>query len=131
MMLFFKKAQKQELDSKAKKFVEELNGFIDSCNDENMLNKMFTEVTILRMELDGKDSLWQNFKDFKKRKQNIGKKELIKVQFRDIIENYGNYDSAQLKQIDAIMNIVFNNVSVPKSWWQTLWEDICKAINVM
>ena len=130
-MLFFKKAQKQELDSKAKKFVEELNGFRDSCNDENMLNKMFTEVTILRMELDGKDSLWQNFKDFRKRKQNIGKKELIKVQFRDIIENYGNYDSEQLKQIDAIMNIVFKNVSVPKSWWQTLWGDICKAINVM
>ena len=130
-MALFKKQQKQELDSKAKKLAEDLNGFIDSCGDENILNKMFTEVTILRMELDNKDGLWQNFKDFRKRKQVTDKKSLIKVQFQDIIENYNSYNNEQLELIDKIMNIVFSNSPSQKSWWQNFWGDICKAIGVM
>ena len=92
-MSLFKKQQKQELDSKAKKLADDLNSFIDSCADENILNKMFTEVTILRMELDNKDGLWQNFKDFRKRKQAIDKKSLIKgqVSLEDFDENKTGY----------------------------------------
>lgn len=130
-MSLFKKQQKQELDSKAKKLAEDLNSFIDSCVDENILNKMFTEVTILRMELDNKDGLWQNFKDFRKRKQATDKKSLTKVQFQDVVENYNSYNNEQLKRINEIMNIVFNNIPSQKSWWQNFWGDICKAIGVM
>ena len=130
-MGLFKKTHKQELDEKAENFLGELTGFIDSCNDENMLNRMFTEVTILRMELDRKDSLLQNFRDFKKRQQSIEKKSLIKVQFQDIVENYASYNTEQLKRIDEIMNIVFKNTPSQKSGWQSFWENICKAINVM
>lgn len=129
-MSIFKKSQIKELDPKAQNFLSQLCSFVDRCNDEILLNKMFTEVTLLRMELDFKDSFLQNFKDWKKRREDISKKGLIKIQFCDVVENYKEYDIKQLQRIDSVMRIVVGSQE-PRKWWEKLWDDIEAAIGVM
>lgn len=130
-MSFIKKTLKKELEPKINEFKTQLDDFIDKCSDDNILNKMFTEIYLLRIELDKKDGFIQNVKDYIKRNKVYDKKALIKLQFEDIIDNYYNYEKDQLNRFNEIMSIILPNNNKAKNILKEIWENICKAIDVM
>lgn len=96
-------SKKTIIDAKAQEYINKINSFVDASNDENKLNLMFTDITILRMKLDGADGLFKNIKDFRERKKSLNRNDLIKVQIYDICEDYKKYKPEQIIEIDKIM----------------------------
>lgn len=118
--------KKKKLDEKAIEYIDEINKYVDSCTDDNILNLMFTEITILRMQLDKYDNILDNIRDAKKRKELINKKTLIKVQVYDICEDYHNYKDEQKKHVDDIMLKILPK-KINKSIWDVIKENIDNA----
>ena len=90
-----------------------------------MENKAFTEITILRMKLDKKDSFFLNFKDNFKRGIKIDKKNLIKVQFEDILEVsvFKKYNSEEIELIKETIKKILPTQK-EKSDWVKFWEEV-------
>lgn len=118
--------KKKKLDEKALTYIKELNNYVDSCKNDNELNLMFTEVTILRMRLDVFDSLLTNLRDARKRKEVIDKKSLIKVQIYDICESYSVFGVEEKKSVDLIMKKILPQKE-SKSFWVWIGECIDNA----
>ena len=85
---------------------------------------MFTEITILRIELDKFDSWISNIKDAKKRKENINKKDLINNQFYDICDSYSSYNDDNKKKIDNVMSKI-----LPAKGSKSIWNYIKEYFN--
>lgn len=120
-------SKKQKLNETALNYINDMNKFVENSKDASLLNLLFTEITILRMKLDKHDSFISNIKDAKKRKESINKKDLIKVQFYDICENYNSYSIEEIKEIDKIMNNILPKElpaqqNKSKSFWDLLKE---------
>lgn len=117
---------KKKLSDNVTSHIEKVNQYIEGTNDENVLNALFAEITILRMKLDRFDGFIRNLKDYKKRMKSINKKDLIKNQFLDICEDYSKYDREQKEEIDRILTKILpqnNN----KPWWSFITEALDNA----
>ena len=130
-MKLFKK--KYKLSDEAKEYISKIKEFIATTNDENKLNEIFTEITILRMKLDEFDGIIGNYRDLKKRKEDLTKKGLIISQLNDICEDYLGYSMEDKQLVDDVMNRIIpkpvenqvNNQSI--SWWDKIWGNYDKA----
>lgn len=121
----FEKNKDKEIIEIINKYEKKFFNYIDDERDESNLNKAFTEITILRMKLDKKDSFFLNFKDNFKRGIKIDKKNLIKVQFEDILEVsvFKKYNSEEIELIKETIKKILPTQK-EKSDWVKFWEEV-------
>ena len=119
----------QVIDEQVKKYQKAFFDYIDTEHNDATLNKIFTEITILRIKLDWHDSILANYVDWKKLNENCNKKELIKYQFEDVVKTS---KIRKYKQEDyKLINNVMNNILPQKqqSNWNLFWEWIEKSLD--
>lgn len=123
MSLFKKNKRKIENnDEKVNEYKERFFNYLDSENDDAALNKIFTEITILRIKLDNHDNILVNYFDSKKLRKECEKKELIKLQFKDIIKTSAlkKYNNDDYKLIDDTMQALLSSQQLTEC--KTLWD---------
>ncbi len=102
--MFGKKKYNKELLEKANKCKDIINAYVTNCSDNQVLNALFTKITIFRMKYDRKDFFIKNILDWMKRKKNIEVKALIVNQLDDILdESIFEYDETQIKELEQFM----------------------------
>lgn len=123
MNLFSKKKSNEELKKISEECLETIKNFINTTNDANRLNMIFTEVTIFRMKYDKKDNIWQNYKDRKRREQNLERNLLIVIQLEDIFDNIEGFKTEEHQELNSLMNRVLPHpVLIGKNGWQSFWN---------
>lgn len=123
MNLFSKKKSNEELKKISEECLETIKNFINTTNDANRLNMIFTEVTIFRMKYDKKDNIWQNYKDRKRREQNLERNLLIIIQLEDIFDNIEGFKTEEHQELNSLMNRVLPHpVLIGKNGWQSFWN---------
>lgn len=105
------------------KYINAVNAFVDTINDENKLNDLFVKITILRIKLDPADGIFQNFKDYLERQNSSCRNNLIKLQFNDICLGYHKYNANQKREIDSIMLEI-----LPKQTNNSIWNSIKQSL---
>jgi hypothetical protein len=122
-------SHKDQKDEKVQAYKQEFQNYINNLNDQNGLYKTFTEITILRIKLDKNDSIFKNFKDALERNTICNVKELIILQFNDIMTTCKSYKKTDYELIDSTMkNILPTNV--PNSnWIQSIFEWIQSGLD--
>lgn len=125
MGLFTSKKSNEELKKISDECLTTLRNYINSTNDDNRLNMIFTRITIFRMKYDKKDSLFQNLVDRKKREQNLERNKLIIIQLEDIFSNIQNFDDTELSELDNLMKSVLPpQVANDKNGWNDFWKNV-------
>mgnify|MGYP006883602736 CR=1 FL=1 len=123
MNLFSKKKSNEELKKISEECLETIKNFINTTNDANRLNMIFTEVTIFRMKYDKKDNIWQNYKDRKRREQNLERNLLLVIQLEDIFDNIEGFKTEEHQELNSLMNRVLPHpVLIGKNGWQSFWN---------
>lgn len=120
---------KQEIDEKVKQYQEVFFNYIDKETNDNTLNRIFTEITILRIKLDGHDNIITNHFDSKKLSNNCNKKDMIKFQFDDIIKTSRTkkYKTEGYNLIDSVMKTILPMQQ--KNDWELFWEWIRNCLD--
>ena len=123
MGIFTKSKSKEELKKLSNECLLTIKKFIDNTNETNRLNLIFTEITIFRMKYDRKDNIWQNYKDRKKREQNIERNFLIAVQLEDIFDDFEKFKDEELEELNELMSrILPQQVVNEQNGWINFWN---------
>lgn len=122
---------KEEFEKIKLEYLEKLNKYIDSA-DDNELNKIFTDITILRLKTDKHDSIFKNLRDYHKRKNELNKINLIKLQFEDIFDDgLLKRPKEELDVIKLTLDKLFEKNKDIYNPFLELWKAICRAAKAM
>lgn len=123
MSFFTKNKSNEELKKISNECLLTIKKFIETTKDIHRLNMIFTEITIFRMKYDKKDFFWQNYKDRKKREQNLHRDLLIVIQLEDIFDNFETFKEEEHKELNELMNRVLpQQVVNEKNGWTAFWN---------
>lgn len=123
MVFFTKNKSNEELKKISNECLLTIKQFIETTKDIHTLNMIFTEITIFRMKYDKKDFFWQNYKDRKKREQNLHRDLLIVIQLEDIFDNIETFKEEEHKELNELMNRVLpQEVVNEKNGWSAFWN---------
>lgn len=123
MGIFTKSKSKEELKKISNECLLTIKKFIETTKDIHTLNMIFTEITIFRMKYDKKDFFWQNYKDRKKREQNLHRDLLIVIQLEDIFDNFEKFKEEELEELNELMSrILPQQVVNEKNGWTAFWN---------
>ena len=93
----------QKEDETLKKYKGEFEKFLDSLNDENLINRILADFTILNIELDKNDGAIRNAVELLKKNKVVDKKTYIKFQYEDMLKTSKPYTEQQHNRIVNVM----------------------------
>ena len=119
----------QEIDEKVNDYQETFFNYLNSENNDVTLNEIFTEITILRIKLDSHDNILVNYFDSKKLSSKCNKKDLIKLQFEDLLKTskIRKYKNDKYKLIDDVMKNILHNQQL--SDWEKFWKWVGQCLD--
>lgn len=94
---------KSKVDETVKEYKSVFEKYVNNLSNQNELYKAFTEITILRLQLDKNDSILKNIKDKNERANIFDTKKLILLQFNDIMTTCIDYKKSDYQLVDAVM----------------------------
>ena len=119
----------QKIDEKVNDYQGTFFNYLNSENNDIRLNEIFTEITILRIKLDSHDNILVNYFDSKKLSSKCNKKDLIKLQFEDLLKTskVRKYTDEKYKLIDDVMKNILHNQQL--SDWEKFWKWVGQCLD--
>ncbi|MBO5109554.1 MAG: hypothetical protein J6D21_02450 [Clostridia bacterium] len=107
---------KDSTDENVKKYKEAFEKYIGQLDDQTEIYKVFTEITLLRLKLDKHDSFFKNIKDSAERSTVNTAKDLIVMQFNDIMITCKSYRQSDYELIDSTLKKILPSDSQNSNW---------------
>lgn len=122
--------KKDEIKAKIDSYKKTFSDYLCTCSDNCKLNEIFAEITLFRINHDGMDGIFQNIKDFRKRKQDVTREGLINSQLDDILDNFFKARDNQYEiEFNDLMKRLLPQNSKPKNAWEAFWVWILEGFD--
>lgn len=123
--------RKDKTDESVQAYQKGFEDYIVNLNDENELYKAFTEITVLRINLDKNDSIFKNIKDAAERNGVADVKQLSILQFNDVMTTCKSYKEADYDLIKSTMEKILPKNQKDKTWVEKVFSWIQTGLDNM